>query len=260
MSNVTYTIDGGVGRIVLNRPDQGNAIDMALAEDLLVAARACADDAAVRCVVLSGAGRMFCVGGDIGSFAAAGNQIGAFLRALADKLHEAVLVLAGMAKPLVVVVHGPAAGAGLSLAALGDIVLATDNSHFTAAYTGIGVTPDGGMSWLLPRLVGLRTAQEMILTNRRVSAADAVTLGLVTRTVAADALEAETEALVGKLVAAPTRALGAVRKLLVEGQTRGLAEQLEAEATTIAAAADGPEGREGISAFLNKRKPDYRAV
>ncbi|WP_338114800.1 enoyl-CoA hydratase/isomerase family protein [Novosphingobium olei] len=260
MTSVTHTIAGGVGRIVLNRPDMGNAIDMGLAEDLLTAAQACAEDASVRCVVLSGAGRMFCVGGDIGSFAAAGDQMGTFLRALADKLHEAVLVLSRMDKPLVVAVHGPAAGAGLSLVALGDIVLASEASHFTAAYTGIGVTPDGGMSWALPRLVGLRTAQDMILTNRRVSAAEAASLGLITRTVAAEALEAEVEAVVAKLVAAPTRALGAARKLLVDGQTRGLAEQLEAEAATIAAAADGAEGREGIGAFLAKRKPDFTAV
>lgn len=260
MTSVTCRIADGVGRIELNRPDQGNAIDMQLAVDLLAAAQACADDAQVRCVVLSAAGRMFCVGGDIGSFAAAGDAMGSFLKALADKLHEAVLVLSTMDKPLVVVVHGPAAGAGLSLVALGDIVLAAESSHFTAAYTGIGVTPDGGMSWLLPRLVGMRAAQEMILTNRRVSAAEAVTLGLVTRTVATDALAGEAEAIAARLVAAPTRALGGVRKLLLEGQNRTLAAQLDAEATTIAAAADGPEGREGITAFLSKRKPDYRSV
>ncbi len=173
MTSVTHTIAGGIGRIVLDRPDMGNAIDMGLAEDLVAAAKACAEDDAARCVVLSAAGRMFCVGGDIGSFAAAGDEMGAFLRKLADVLHEAVLVLSAMDKPLVVVVQGPAAGAGLSLALLGDVVLASEASHFTAAYTGIGVTPDGGMSWLLPRLVGLRCAQEMILTNRRVSAAEA---------------------------------------------------------------------------------------
>lgn len=258
MTTVLTSRDGGVLTLTLNRPEQGNGIDMALAEDLLAAARDAATDPAVRCVLLTGAGRMFCVGGDIAGFAAAGDAAGPFLKALADKLHEAVLVLAEMAKPLICAVNGPAAGAGLSLAAAGDIVLASETAHFTAAYTAIGLTPDGGMTWLLPRLVGMRVAQEMILTNRRVPAAEAVSLGLVTRTVAAETLVAEATALAAKLADAPTAALGAVRRLLAAGQTQTLAEQLATEGRSIGNAGAGPEAREGVSAFLAKRKPDFR--
>lgn len=248
----------GIARLTLNRPEQGNAIDFALAEALRDAAQDVAGDPAVRVVVLTGAGRMFCVGGDIGLMAAAGDAAGPVLHKLADTLHDAVLTLAEMGKPLVVLVNGPAAGAGLSLAALGDIVLAADNAHFTAAYTAIGLTPDGGMSWLLPRLVGLRVAQDMLLTNRRVKAEEALALGLISRTVAADALEAEGAALLATLAAAPTRALGKVRWLLAEAQNNGLAVHLNLEAQSIANAAQD-EGREGVSAFLAKRKPDFRA-
>src|SRR5690606_4750027 len=113
----------------------------------------------------------------------AGDNAGPFLRELADVLHEAVLTLATMNKPLVTAINGPAAGAGMSLAILGDIVIASEAAHFTAAYTGIGLTPDGGMSWLLPRIVGVRVAQAMILTNRRVAVAEAMETGLVTRAV-----------------------------------------------------------------------------
>lgn len=135
-----------VARVTLNRPDQGNAIDLGLAEALAdVAARVTADPA-VRCVVLTGAGRLFCAGGDIGAFAAAGNGAGELLQKLADTLHRAVRESAAMPKPLRVLVNGPAAGAGLSLAELGDVVLSTDSAHFTAAYSAIGLTPDGGMS------------------------------------------------------------------------------------------------------------------
>ena len=258
MTTVLSIRDGDVLTLTLNRPEQGNAINTALADDLLAAARDAAADPAVRCVVLTGAGRMFCVGGDIAEFSASGDQAGPFIRALADTLHEAVLVLAGMAKPLVALVQGPAAGAGLSLAAAADIVIASEAAHFTAAYTAIGLTPDGGMTWALPRLVGLRTAQEMMLTNRRLTAAEAVSAGLVTRVVAAEALAEEGRKLAAQLADGPTAAFGSVRRLLAESQTAPLGLQLEREAASISAAAAGPEGREGVAAFAARRKADFR--
>lgn len=260
MTTVLTAIDKGVATLTLNRPEQGNTIDMALAEDLRAAAQAVAADPAVRCVLLTGTGRMFCAGGDIGAFAGAGDAASAFIRKLADTLHEAVLVLAEMDKPLVAAVNGPAAGAGLSLAAAADIVIASEAAHFTAAYTAIGLTPDGGMSWLLPRLVGLRTAQEMILTNRRVSAADALALGLVTRVVPADELAGEAHKLAEGLADGPVGAFGSVRRLLAASSTTSLAEQLDSEAASIAAAAGGGEGREGVAAFLARRKPVFHAA
>lgn len=257
---VTLSKQDGIARLLLDRPDQGNAIDMALAEAMVAAAADVAADPAVRCVLLTGAGRMFCVGGDIGAFSAAGDDAGPFLKRLADTLHEAVATLARMAKPLIVLVNGPAAGAGMSLAALGDVVLAGRAASFSSAYSGIGLTPDGGMSWLLPRLVGMRRAQELLLTGRRLSADEAEAIGLITRAVDDDALAAEGEALAAKLVAAPTAALGAARMLLNEAQRTTLEAHLALEAETIAAAGAGPEGREGVAAFLARRKPDYRGV
>lgn len=249
--------DGAIARIVLNRPDAGNAIDLPLAQALHAQARQVAEDTSVRCVVLTGMGRMFCVGGDVGAFASAGDGASAMLRELADTLHEAVKVLATMAKPFVVLVNGPAAGAGMSLALLGDIVLASRAAHFTAAYTAIGLTPDGGMSWLLPRLAGLRIAQEMILTNRRVGAEEAQALGLITRMVDADALASEGAAIAARLALAPTAALGAARALLMASATSSLDQQLERESITIATAGGSSESREGIAAFLARRTPDF---
>lgn len=258
MSTITTTRDGDVLTLTLSRPEQGNAINTDLAADLLAAARDAAGDPAVRCVVLTGAGRMFCVGGDIAEFSAAGDEAGPFIRALADTLHEAVLVLAGMAKPLIALVQGPAAGAGLSLAAAADIVIASEAAHFTAAYTAIGLTPDGGMTWLLPRLVGMRLAQDMMLTNRRLSAADAAAAGLVTRVVDADALAEDGRKLAAQMADGPTAAYGSVRRLLAESQAAPLSLQLEREAASIAAAAAGPEGREGVAAFAARRKAKFR--
>jgi 2-(1,2-epoxy-1,2-dihydrophenyl)acetyl-CoA isomerase len=260
MSTVSTSLDNGVLTITLNRPEQGNALDMAMAQDLLAAVQAAAADSAVRCVVLTGAGRMFCVGGDVGAFAAAGDDAGTFIRTLADKAHESVMILAGMDKPLVALVNGPAAGVGLSLAIAADIVIASEAANFTAAYTAIGLTPDGGMTWLLPRLVGMRAAQDMILTNRRVAAVEARELGLVTRVVAAEQLAEEGARLAGQLAAGPTAALGAARRLLAGAQMVSLAAQLDSEAASISAHADSAEGREGVAAFMARRKPNFRSV
>jgi 2-(1,2-epoxy-1,2-dihydrophenyl)acetyl-CoA isomerase len=260
VSPIRLTRDGAIAQITLDRPDAGNAIDLALAQALAAAAEECASDASIRCVILSGAGRLFCAGGDVSAFAAAGSAAPAFLRTLADTLHRAIVSLARMPKPLVIAVNGPAAGAGLSLALLGDVVIAARSAHFTAAYTGIGLTPDGGMSWLLPRLVGLRRAQSMILTNERVTAAEAAAIGLVTRAVEDDELRLEVDLIANRLVTSPTAAIGAARCLLLDGAAAGFEKQLDREADSISRAGGRPEAREGVAAFLAKRKPDFEGA
>jgi 2-(1,2-epoxy-1,2-dihydrophenyl)acetyl-CoA isomerase len=162
---------------------------------------------------------------------------------------------ARMNKPLVTLVNGPAAGAGVSLAALGDIVLASRAAHFTLAYTAIGLTPDGGSSWLLPRLVGLRRAQELVLTNRRLSADEAADWGLITRAV--DDLEAAGEELIAQLAKGATTALGGARRLLLSSFGATFETQMETEARSIADHSRTPAAREGISAFIEKRPPAF---
>jgi 2-(1,2-epoxy-1,2-dihydrophenyl)acetyl-CoA isomerase len=162
-----------------------------------------------------------------------------------------------MPKPLLVLVNGPAAGAGLSLALLGDVVLAARSAHFTAAYSAVGLTPDGGLSWTLPRLVGLRKAQEMILTNLRVTAAEAERIGLVTRMVDDELLVNEGAAIAASLSHSATAALADARMLLLGSFTASLESQLELESRTIGAAGARAESREGIAAFLQKRKPNF---
>lgn len=257
MSDVLVRKERGAAWLTLNRPEAGNAVNPAMARHLADVARDVADDPAIRCVVLTGAGRLFCVGGDVAAMAGAGQEAGPFLRDLADTLHGAILTLTGMAKPLVVLVNGPAAGAGLSLGIMGDVVLAARSAHFTAAYTGVGLSPDGGMSWLLPRLVGLRRAQAIILTNQRIGAEEAERIGMVTRTVDDAELMQEAEAVVARLIASPTAALGAARSLLIDGATATLPDHLNREAQTIARAGGNAEAREGIAAFVERRKPDF---
>jgi 2-(1,2-epoxy-1,2-dihydrophenyl)acetyl-CoA isomerase len=254
---VTVEIARGVAWLTLNRPERRNAVGPEMAQALHDAARRCADDPDVRCVVLKGAGSFFCVGGDVDLFARVGDRAEETVGALARTFHAGVLRLATMPKPLITAINGPAAGAGLSLAILGDIAIAARSAQFAVAYSAIGLTPDGGASWMLPRLVGLRRAQEMMLTNRRVGAEEAVTIGLVTRTVADEALVAAAREAADALAQGAVGALAACRKLLHDGAVGGLAAQLDAEAAAIAAASGSAEGREGVAAFIGKRRPAF---
>ena len=254
---IDFTISEGIARITLARPDVGNAIDLPLARALLSAAITCEADDTIRCVVLSGQGRLFCAGGDVGAMREAGDGLSAMLTELIAALHAAVHRLASMPKPLLVLVNGPAAGAGFSLAMLGDVVLSARSAHYTAAYAAIGLTADGGLSWLLPRLVGLRKAQEIILTNRRIKADEAEAIGLVTRTVADEALVAEGDAAAKLLTDAPVAALGAARALLKESFESGMETHLDRELRSMAIAARG-EAREGLSAFFAKRPANFK--
>ena len=253
---VTIDLSEGEGsaRLTLNRPDVGNSIDSATADALLDAVVRVAEDEAVRVVVLTGAGRMFCAGGDVRAFAATADSEAAVIARITAPLHAAINRLAQMDKPLVTMINGPAAGAGLGLALLGDIVIAARSAHFTSAYTAIGLSPDGGTSWLLPRVVGLRRAQEMILTNRRVTADEALTMGMITQVTDDAALEDIVAALVAMLASAPTAALGRSRRLLLASSSRDLPGQLEQEARAIATSAKSEEGRTGIAGFLARHR------
>jgi 2-(1,2-epoxy-1,2-dihydrophenyl)acetyl-CoA isomerase len=257
---ILFETTDAVARIVLNRPEVGNAIDLAMARALHDAAIRCQADPAIRCVVLTGAGRLFCAGGDVTAMRSQGGQPDALLSTMAGTLHMAMARFARMDKPLLVLVNGPAAGAGFSLALSGDVVLSARSAHFTAAYGAIGLTPDGGMSWLLPRLVGLRKAQEIILTNRRVAADEAAAIGLVTRTIDDDALAAQGAAMAAQLANAAVRAVGSARALLRDSFETPLETQMEREVDAISRAGLSPEHAEGLAAFLERRAPRFRAA
>lgn len=256
MEALSLEVREGIAAITLNRPENANSLNIVLARELRDAAAGVAADEQVRCVTLTGRGRMFCAGGDVASFVEAPDR-GSFVTELASTFHEAVLAFRSMPKPLVVLVNGPAAGAGLSLAAIGDVVLAARSAHFSAAYTRLGVTPDGGMTWLLPRLIGFRRAQDMILTNRRIEADEAERLGLVTRAVDDAMLADEGYLAARRLAEGPTTALSASRALLWEGLTTSLEDHLGKEAVSIGASANSPDGLEGVSAFLARRRPNF---
>lgn len=257
---VTVSLEGGLARLTLNRPDAGNSITPDLGQALLKAAVRCSSDSAVRAVLMTGAGKNFCVGGDLKTFKDAGPRVGALIKETTGYLHAACSTLARMDAPLVIAVHGAAAGAGLSLALLGDLVYAAESSKFTMAYTAAGLSPDGGSTFLLPRVVGLRRAQELTLTNRRLTAAEAVAWGIATAAVPDDALVTHAEAVARDLAAGPTRAFGRAKRLLIDSFDTSFETQMEKEGAGIAASSVEPDAQEGLDAFLSKRVPVYRGV
>ncbi len=246
-----------VARITLNRPDSGNALDGEMGRELMHLAIRCSEERAVRAVLLTGAGRMFCVGGDLKSFAAQGERLSAHLKELAGMLHMAISRFVRMDAPLIVAVNGAAGGGGMSFVLAADLVLAAESAKFTMAYTRAGLSPDGGSTYFLPRIVGVRRALELALTNRVLTAREAQEWSLVTRVVPDAALGAEAQALAVQLAAGATRAYGAAKRLLHHSFAESLETQMELEAQAIAEQARGAAAREGIAAFIAKRAPRF---
>lgn len=253
---LTFGQTGPVVRIELNRPDAANGMNDVMTRELAAVARRC-DTSEVKAVVLTGAGRFFCAGGDLKAMASSPLGPGRFVKSIADDLHRALSTFARMDAVLITAVNGVAAGAGFSLGIAGDLVLASESASFTMAYTRAGLSPDGGSTFYLPRIVGLRRAQELMLTNRTLTAAEAAQWGLVNQVVADGLLGEAAEALAQRMAAGSRNSSAAVKKLLLMSFGNGLEEQLEHESRFIGQCADGADGREGLDAFLNKRAPEF---
>lgn len=255
--HILFEVNDGIARITLNRPEVYNAMNMRMSLDLMHAAIACDEDPNVRCVVLTGAGKAFGAGGDLASFASAGDNVPALMKEMTTYFHGAVSRFARMNAPLIVAVNGVAAGAGFSTMLMGDIAVAAESARFTLAYTKAGLTPDGGSTYYLGRAIGLRRAVELALTNRTLTAREALEWGIVNKVVPDADLAAETDALARALAAGPTRAFGGAKRLLAQGLEETLETQMEYEARSIADMARGGDGREGIAAFVAKRAPNF---
>jgi 2-(1,2-epoxy-1,2-dihydrophenyl)acetyl-CoA isomerase len=253
---VTLEVADGVATVTLNRPEAGNALDMVMGRDLLEAALACEFNPDVRAVVLTGAGKNFGFGGDVRGMAEQGDGIAAFLNELTTYIHGAISCFARMKAPVVAAVNGTAAGGAVGLVCMADLAVAGRGSKFTLAYTGIGLAPDCGTSFLLPRIVGRRRAIELFLTNRVLTAEEALGWGLVNQVVEDAEVLATAQALAARFAAGPTESYGAVKRLM-DSTDPGLEAQMAAEGRAIATQSAHPHGIEGVRAFLDKRKPKY---
>ncbi|MDP1585193.1 MAG: enoyl-CoA hydratase-related protein [Bradyrhizobium sp.] len=259
LRTVLLDFTAGVATLRLNRPDHGNAIDTDMADDLAEAATQVAERPDVRAVLIAANGPNFTVGGDLGLFAGTGReQLPNRLRRMIDSYHLAIERLTSIDAPVVAAVRGGAGGGGLGLLYAADMVVAADDARFALGYGALGLTADGGNTWFLPRMVGMRRAQELFLLNRRLTAQEALAFGLVSRLAPGDAVETEAAALAATLAAGPTRAFGAVRRMLRQSFETGLSDQLEAEKDSIVAASRSDDAKEGIAAFVAKRRPQFR--
>ncbi|TML74822.1 MAG: hypothetical protein E6G13_00095 [Actinobacteria bacterium] len=256
MAEVDTSRDGGVLTITLNRPDVLNAFNAAMHAGLAGALKE-ARDRSVRAVVITGAGRGFCVGQDLTEFREAPGDIGDRLR---STYHPNVLAIRALEKPVIAAVNGAAAGAGLSFACACDIRLASDAATFVPAFINVGLVPDSGGTFFLARLLGPARAFEWMTAGRRLTAAEAQALGLVSEVVEADALASRAAEVATTLAELPTRAIGMTKRLFDRAPTSRLEEQLEREAQLQTAATQTEDFREGVAAFLEKRPPNFRGA
>ena len=250
----------GLAIVTLNRADSYNAFDGPLAEAFLAALVECDEDRSVRAVMITGAGKAFCAGGNLKAMkevADAGQSVGAFLKRLVVPIHGAIATIARMEKPVVAAVNGPAGGFGFSLALACDLVLASDAAMFTMAYTKAGLSPDGSSSFFLPRIVGPKRAFDMMVNNEVLSPVEAKDLGIVNRIVPADSFAEEARDYCARLAQGPTRAFGAAKRLIALSPESSLETQMEHERRAIAECAGTEDFREGIAAFVGKRPPKF---
>jgi 2-(1,2-epoxy-1,2-dihydrophenyl)acetyl-CoA isomerase len=250
--------DGAAVKIALNRPDRMNAWSDGLSQDLLAALREVAADETVRAVMLTGNGRAFCSGADLkdGADDAVAGKLDTYTT-LTRWYHPIVTTIREMPKPVLTAVNGPAAGAGLSLALAGDLVVAAESAYFMLAFVGIGLVPDGGASLFVPSRVGFARAAEMAMLGERVSAAKAVDWGLINSAWPDAEFAAKAEALLTRLAAGPTRSYAGSKRELNHWMYDRMAAHLELEATIQGELATSADFIEGVSAFLQKRPPEF---
>src|SRR2546425_4187432 len=246
----------GVLSVTLTRPDVLNAINDQMLRELLDALRQAGRDAAVRCVVLTGSGRGFCSGQDLRDRAGPGTP--SFREPLASRYNPVILQMRTMEKPVLAAVNGVAAGAGCSLALAADLRIASDRASFIEVFARVGLVPDSGSTYLLPRLVGLGKAFEIAYTAEPVNAAEALRLGLVNRVVQHDDLMPHATALAQKLAAGPTRGYGLTKRAINYGLHATLDQALEYEAYLQEIAGRSTDHREGVTAFLEKRQANFK--
>jgi 2-(1,2-epoxy-1,2-dihydrophenyl)acetyl-CoA isomerase len=257
---VLLRIDGGVATLSLNRPDVMNAMDGEMMIQLRAASELVVRDPAIRVVVLRGEGPAFCAGGDVALFGQRLDDLPQLVLQMGREFHFALWALRRAPKPVLGVVHGTVAGAGFSLLCATDLAIAADDTRFTLAYTNIGTSPDGGSSHFLPRLVGYKRAMQLTLLPDMFDAAAARDYGLVNWTVPAAALAAEAAKIAGRLAKGPTVAYGEAKGLMNASLGRSMEAQMEEELFAFGRCAATADLREGVTAFVEKRKPTFRGA
>lgn len=258
LETLDFSISNNIATITLNRPENANALNPIMAKELSNMAIECDENKDIRAVIIEGSGKMFCAGGDLKAFSDAGDSAPALIKQMAGDLHIAISRFSRMDAPTIAAVNGTAAGAGFSIAISADVVISTKSAKFVMAYTNAGLSPDGSSTYFLPRRIGDRRARELMLTNRVLSTEEALEWGLINKIVDQENLSETTRELAKEFASGPTLAYGKVKNLLNASFDNGLETQMELETRGISDMARSSDGREGIQAFLNKRKPNFK--
>jgi len=249
-----YDVAGGIATITLNRPDVYNALNDEITFEMQDALKTCAKDEQVRVVVLTGEGKAFCSGQDL---KAGGGKKRSFLDSLHKRYNPIIKAMRNLPKPILCRLNGVAAGAGCSLALACDMIIASEDATLIEVFINIGLVPDSGSSYFLPRLVGTAKAFELCTMGTKVNASEALALGLVTKVVPAAQLDEAVAGYTGYFAKAPTKAIGIIKKMLNKAATANLDDMLDYEAYCQETAGSTYDHQEGVTAFLEKRKPTF---
>lgn len=255
---LNFEIADNIATITLNRPDNANALNAKMAEELHKVSIICDTNEDIRCVVMTATGKLFCGGGDLAEMDAADDNQEAHLLEMATLLHAGVIRLAKMDAPLIVAVNGTAGGGGFSLVLAGDYVISSDKAKFISAYTASALTPDGSSTYFLAKHVGLLRAKELQMTNRMLTAEEACDWGMVSRVVPHDDLMDEAMKMARKFAGGPTAAYGGVKRLALTAFSGEMEAQLDKESISISSLMRGHDAPHGIKSFLHKEKPDFK--
>jgi 2-(1,2-epoxy-1,2-dihydrophenyl)acetyl-CoA isomerase len=257
---ILYQKEGSIATITLNRPKAANGFNRTLCLELEEAILDCDYDKNIRCLFLPAQGKLFSAGGDLKAMATAKSPEDAskHLKIMANVMHSALSAIMRLNKPVVVAVNGMAAGAGFSLAMAGDIVIASEDAKFTMAYTAAGLVPDGGSTYMLPRLIGVRRTMDLMLSNKRLTAQEALDWNLINQIVPGEVLQTTALSYAKKLAAGPTDAYSEIKKLLLSSFSNNLETQMELEGKAICKQIGAANGQEGIKAFVEKRRPVFK--
>jgi 2-(1,2-epoxy-1,2-dihydrophenyl)acetyl-CoA isomerase len=253
---IKLEVTGGVATLTLNRPEVYNALNDGITYEIQDALKLAAKDASVRVIVLTGSGKAFCSGQDLK--AASGQEKRSFMQSLHKRYNPIISAMRTMPKPIICRLNGVAAGAGCSLALACDMIIASDEATLIEVFVNIGLVPDSGSSYFLPRLIGMAKAFELCSMGTKVKAAEALQLGLINKVVAADQLDAAVKEYSDYFSQAPTKAIGLIKRMLNKSTTATLEEMLEYEAYCQEIAGTSEDYKEGVSAFLEKRKAAFK--
>ncbi len=257
--NIIFEKKNKISKITLNRPDQGNTLNLDLAKELFKAVNDVSADNESRALILTGNGKLFCGGGDLKYLLSTDDKVKQVLLEMTHYFHGAISRMQSMNAPCIVAINGTAGGGGFSLAITGDIIYSVKNAKFTLAYTNAGLSPDGSSTYFLPRLIGLKRAKELMLTNRVFTAQDAYEMGIIDKVVEDnETLIEESEKQARTFSKGPINAYSSVKKLLNKTFSCGLETQMEEESLHISNNAQSSNGKEGMLAFKEKREPNFK--